>query len=69
MHPSTLLLIVVIAGAAVVHGHRVTKTPAAAQYWLHALPGTTMPDAIADLVKNGSIVLIHNWSASSVDTN
>jgi hypothetical protein len=55
MHPSTLLLIVVIAGAAVVHGrHRVTKTPAAAQYWLHALPGTTMPaDAIADLVKNG----------------
>lgn len=54
-----LLLIALVAGAAVVHGHPTTTTPAA-QFWQHALPGTTMPEAIANLVKKGiHIVLTH----------
>ena len=52
MGPSTLLLIMVVAGVAAVHGHLATDTPAA-QFWEQALPGTTMPEAIADLVKKG----------------
>lgn len=53
MHPSTLLiLIVVVAGTAVVHGHPAASTPAA-RFWQQALPGTPMPDAIADLVQKG----------------
>ncbi|PUZ67811.1 hypothetical protein GQ55_3G464000 [Panicum hallii var. hallii] len=52
MDPSTLLLIVVVAGAAAAHGHPATDTPVA-QFWEQALPGTTMPEAIADLVKKG----------------
>jgi len=52
MHPSRLLLIVVAAGAAVVHGHSAATSPAA-QFWEQALPGSPMPDAIADLVRKG----------------
>ncbi|RLN00558.1 BURP domain-containing protein 13-like [Panicum miliaceum] len=52
MHPSALLMIVVVAGAAVVHGDPAAITPAA-QFWQQALPGTTMPAAIADLVQQG----------------
>ncbi|RCV19388.1 hypothetical protein SETIT_3G379900v2 [Setaria italica] len=66
MHPSTLLLIVVVsAGAAVVLGHPATTNTLAAQFWQKALPGTTMPDAIADLVKNGidHSPLVEHYSA------
>ncbi|KAF8733393.1 hypothetical protein HU200_015001 [Digitaria exilis] len=64
MHPSTLLLVVVVTGAAVVHGHPTTTTPAA-HFWQQALPGTTMPDAIADLVKKGieHSPLVEHYSA------
>ncbi|CAL4891161.1 unnamed protein product [Urochloa decumbens] len=64
MHPSTLLLIVVVTGASVVHGHPATDTPAA-QFWQQVLPGTTMPEAIADLVKNGieHSPLVEHYSA------
>ncbi|KAK3140170.1 hypothetical protein QOZ80_5AG0397020 [Eleusine coracana subsp. coracana] len=50
MHPSALFLIVVAYGAAMVHGHSAANTPAA-QFWEQALPGSPMPDAIADLFR------------------
>ncbi|GJM95229.1 hypothetical protein PR202_ga11941 [Eleusine coracana subsp. coracana] len=40
----------VAAGATIVHGHSASNTPAA-QFWEQALPGSPMPDAIADLVR------------------
>ena len=46
----------VVAGVAAVHGHLATDTPAA-QFWEQALPGTTMPEAIADLVKKGFVLI------------
>ncbi|KAL6841125.1 hypothetical protein ACP4OV_029094 [Aristida adscensionis] len=53
MHPSMIFLIMVaIICAAVVHGHPAASTPAA-RFWEQALPGTPMPDAIADLVQKG----------------
>jgi len=49
-------MILVVAGAAAgaVHGHPAAMTPAA-QFWQQALPGTTMPAAIADLVQQGTV--------------
>ncbi|KAL6905473.1 hypothetical protein ACP4OV_003074 [Aristida adscensionis] len=54
MYPSSVafLVMVVAAGATVVHGHPADSTPAA-QFWRQALPGTPMPEAIADLVRKG----------------
>ncbi|TVU02833.1 hypothetical protein EJB05_51619, partial [Eragrostis curvula] len=65
MHPSTFLLIVVAAGAAVVHGHPAANTPAA-QFWEQALPGSPMPDAIADGVQRGidHSPLVEHYTAS-----
>ncbi|CAN6361730.1 unnamed protein product, partial [Urochloa humidicola] len=65
MHPSTLLLIVAVAGASLVHGHDTAPETPAAQFWQHAFPGTTMPEAIADLVKNGidHSPLVEHYSA------
>ncbi|CAN6352283.1 unnamed protein product [Urochloa humidicola] len=65
MHPSMLLLIIaVVAGASVVNGHPASNTPAA-QVWQQALPGTTMPEAITELVKNGieHSPLVEHYSA------
>ncbi|KAL6623468.1 hypothetical protein ACP70R_033347 [Stipagrostis hirtigluma subsp. patula] len=54
MHPpSALLLIVVAAGIAVVRGLPPAAGTPAAQFWEKALPGTPMPEAIADLVQRG----------------
>ncbi|KAK3140166.1 hypothetical protein QOZ80_5AG0396970 [Eleusine coracana subsp. coracana] len=67
MHPSALLfLIMVAAGATIVHGHSASNTPAA-QFWEQALPGSPMPDAIADLVRKGidhSPLVEHHTAAS-----
>ncbi|CAN6334882.1 unnamed protein product [Urochloa humidicola] len=52
MNPLAFLVIMVAAGAAVIHGHQADNTPAA-QFWQQALPGTPMPEAIADLVQEG----------------
>ncbi|CAN6356895.1 unnamed protein product [Urochloa humidicola] len=52
MNPLAFLVIMVAAGAAVVHGHPAENTPAV-QFWQQALPGTPMPEAIADLVQEG----------------
>ncbi|KAL6653128.1 hypothetical protein ACP70R_012053 [Stipagrostis hirtigluma subsp. patula] len=52
MRPSVLLLIVVAVGTTMVDGHPAANTPAA-QFWAKALPGTQMPEAIADLVQKG----------------
>ncbi|CAL5092541.1 unnamed protein product [Urochloa decumbens] len=64
MHPSMVLLIVAVAGTAVVHGHPATNTPAA-QFWQQALPGTKMPETIADLVQKGidHSPLVEHYSA------
>lgn len=54
MHPSKLLILtVVVTGAAAAHDHPSASTPAA-QFWQQALPGTPMPEAIADLVQKGT---------------
>ncbi|KAJ1266256.1 hypothetical protein BS78_08G137100 [Paspalum vaginatum] len=55
MHLSALLLIGMVAGAAVAaHAHTSSPITPAALFWQQALPGTTMPDAIADLVQKGT---------------
>ncbi|CAN6361731.1 unnamed protein product [Urochloa humidicola] len=69
MHPSTLLLIVAVAGAALVHGHDTAPNTPAAQFWQQALPGTTMPEAIADFVRNGiehSPLVDHYYALPSI---
>ncbi|TVU02850.1 hypothetical protein EJB05_51636, partial [Eragrostis curvula] len=65
MHPAALLMIVVAAGAAMVHGHPAADTPAG-RFWEHALPDTPMPEAIADLVQKGidHSPLVERYSAS-----
>ncbi|KAK3136951.1 hypothetical protein QOZ80_5BG0445540 [Eleusine coracana subsp. coracana] len=63
MHPFTFPLLLV--AAALVHGHPAGNTPAA-QFWEQALPGTPMPNAIADLVQKGidhSPLLEHHSAA------
>ncbi|TVU02841.1 hypothetical protein EJB05_51627, partial [Eragrostis curvula] len=68
MHPSTFLLIVVATVVALAHGHPAANTPAA-QFWEQALPGTPMPDAIADRVQKGinhSPLLAHYTASPSV---
>ncbi|KAJ1266257.1 hypothetical protein BS78_08G137200 [Paspalum vaginatum] len=56
MHLSALLLIGMVASAAAVavHAHPSSPITPAALFWQQALPGTTMPDAIADLVQKGT---------------
>ncbi|CAN6356893.1 unnamed protein product [Urochloa humidicola] len=51
MHPC-ILLIMVATGATAVHGDPAAVTPAA-RFWEQELPGTLMPEAIADLVRKG----------------
>ncbi|KAK3140168.1 hypothetical protein QOZ80_5AG0397000 [Eleusine coracana subsp. coracana] len=54
MRPSTVLLLLIVAasGATAAHGHPEAFSPEA-RFWEQALPGTPMPEAIADLVKKG----------------
>jgi hypothetical protein len=52
MHPFAFLLMMVATGTAMVDSHPAANTPAA-QFWVQALPGTPMPEAIADLVQEG----------------
>jgi hypothetical protein len=52
MHPFAFLLMMVASGTAMVDGSPAANTPAA-QFWEQALPGTPMPEAIADLVQEG----------------
>lgn len=47
-----LVLIVVVAGGGAVRGHPGDGT-AAARFWEAALPGSPMPESIADLVQKG----------------
>ena len=54
MHLFALLMIMVAAGATATHSHPAAMTPAA-QFWQQALPVTTMPAAIADLVQQGTV--------------
>ncbi|CAL4905336.1 unnamed protein product [Urochloa decumbens] len=54
MHPLAVLLIFVTASAAsAVYGHPAATDTPAARFWEKALPGTPMPEAIADLVQEG----------------
>ncbi|TVU40157.1 hypothetical protein EJB05_13607, partial [Eragrostis curvula] len=54
MHPLALLpVLVVAAGATVVHDHPSAAGTPAARFWDEALPGTPMPEVIADLVQKG----------------
>jgi hypothetical protein len=53
MHPFAFLLMMVATGTAMVDGSPAANTPAASQFWEQALPGTPMPEAIADLVQEG----------------
>ncbi|CAN6356892.1 unnamed protein product [Urochloa humidicola] len=54
MHPLAVFLIFMTAGAAsAVYGHPAAAGTPAAQFWEKALPGTPMPEAIADLVQEG----------------
>ncbi|CAL4891159.1 unnamed protein product [Urochloa decumbens] len=64
MHPFAFLLIMVATGAAVVHSGDPANTPAV-QFWEQALPGTPMPQAIADLVQEGidHSPLVEHYSA------
>ncbi|KAF8653787.1 hypothetical protein HU200_061906 [Digitaria exilis] len=68
MHPSTFLLFVVAAGATMAHGHPTANTPAA-QFWEQALPGSSMPDAIADGIQRGidHSPLVEHYTAASPD--
>ncbi|CAL4905330.1 unnamed protein product [Urochloa decumbens] len=69
MHPSTILLIVGVAGGALVHGHETDPNTPAAQFWQQALPSTKMPEAIADFVKNGiehSPLVDHYYALPSI---
>ncbi|CAN6361735.1 unnamed protein product [Urochloa humidicola] len=52
MHPSALFLIVVATSAATANGRAADGTPAA-RFWEKVLPGTPMPEAIAELVQKG----------------
>ncbi|CAN6343698.1 unnamed protein product [Urochloa humidicola] len=52
MHPSTLFLVIVAISAAVAHGRTADGTPAA-RFWQEVLPGTPMPEALAELVQKG----------------
>ncbi|CAN6338862.1 unnamed protein product [Urochloa humidicola] len=54
MHPLAVFLIFVTAGAAsALYGHPAAAGTPAARFWEKALPGTPMPEAIADLVQEG----------------
>ncbi|XP_062202790.1 protein RAFTIN 1B-like [Phragmites australis] len=53
MHPSALLLVLVAAGIAGVRGHPAAAGTPAARFWEEVLPGTPMPEAIAELVQEG----------------
>lgn len=59
MNPSALLLIVLTAGAAAMVRSHPANTPAM-QFWEHALPGTPMPEAIANLVQKGNVLVFAN---------
>ncbi|TVT96915.1 hypothetical protein EJB05_57838 [Eragrostis curvula] len=52
MRPSVVLLFVLVAGCAAVGVHAAAGTPAA-RFWEAALPGSPMPEAVADLVQEG----------------
>ncbi|CAN6195740.1 unnamed protein product [Urochloa humidicola] len=56
MHQSTLLLLLLTVAAAAggVHGRaRPADGTPAANFWQHALPGSPMPEAVAELVQKG----------------
>ncbi|CAN6338861.1 unnamed protein product [Urochloa humidicola] len=53
MHPCILLPIMVAASTAAVHCDPAAAATPAARFWEQALPGTLMPEAIADLVQKG----------------
>ncbi|KAL6841123.1 hypothetical protein ACP4OV_029092 [Aristida adscensionis] len=52
MQPSALFLVIVALGTTMVQGHPTTSSPAE-QHWQKTLPGTPMPEAIANLVQRG----------------
>jgi len=54
MHSKSAFLLIVVAvrTAAMVHGHLAASTPAA-RFWEQALPGTPMPEVLADFVQKG----------------
>ncbi|CAN6343699.1 unnamed protein product [Urochloa humidicola] len=52
MHPSALFLIIVAISATAAHGHAADGT-LAARFWEEVLPGTPMPEALAELVRKG----------------
>jgi hypothetical protein len=54
MHPTVLFVAVVAITAAVVHGRRPADGSPAARFWEEVLPGTPMPEALAELVQKGT---------------
>ncbi|PUZ67812.1 hypothetical protein GQ55_3G464100 [Panicum hallii var. hallii] len=64
MHPTVLFVAVVAITAAVVHGRRPADGSPAARFWEEVLPGTPMPEALAELVQKGidHLTLAENFS-------
>ncbi|GJN39032.1 hypothetical protein PR202_gb28126 [Eleusine coracana subsp. coracana] len=50
---NSLVLLILVAAAVAVHANSAYDTPAA-RFWEKALPGTRMPEAIADLAQEGT---------------
>ncbi|TVU40097.1 hypothetical protein EJB05_13546, partial [Eragrostis curvula] len=53
MHPLALLPVLVAARVAAVRGHPAAAETLTSRFWEEALPGTLMPEVIADLVQKG----------------
>ncbi|KAG0521588.1 hypothetical protein BDA96_08G174100 [Sorghum bicolor] len=55
MHPLELFLVVLVTtgAASAVYSHPAAAGTPAARFWEEALPGTPMPEAIADLIQQG----------------
>ena len=49
-----LLIVVAVSTAAMAHGQLAASTPAA-RFWEQALPGSPMPEVIADFVQKGNL--------------
>ncbi|CAN6166783.1 unnamed protein product [Urochloa humidicola] len=69
MHQSALLLLLTVAAAAGVHGRaRPADGTPAGRFWEQALPGSPMPEAVAELVQKGidhSPLLPRNGSSAA----
>ena len=69
MYRSVLFLVMVAAGAPMwVHGHPAASTPAA-RFWEQALPGSPMPEAMADLIQEGVLSYFFRFILTMIETD